>query len=155
MLEFLIIYLSLFLGKVLHLLTKEEIKSGKKYLILSSNLLIFLISIVFLITNFNILNLLLIIPSFFMFKYLKVNYFILGLGSFLALGDIMLLSLFFILCLIFSSLEAFKAEKFMISSILFILPLSLLIIETFINVNSGIFTGILIGGLISLVNKGS
>ena len=113
MLEFLIIYLSLFLGKVLHLLTKEEIKSGKKYLILSSNLLIFLISIVFLITNFNILNLLLIIPSFFMFKYLKVNYFILGLGSFLALGDIMLLSLFFILCLIFSSLEAFKAEKFM------------------------------------------
>src|SRR3989344_5180381 len=125
MLDNLIVYFSIFLGKILHLLTLEEVKLYKKHLTLSKKILIILVSLILLFLSLNLFTFILIIPSFFLFKYLKTPYFVFGLGSFLSA---------------FSNIP--------------ILPLSLVFIENFINANSGIFTGILLGGLLSQVFSG-
>src|SRR3989344_2856638 len=157
MLDNLIVYFSIFLGKILHLLTLEEVKLYKKHLTLSKKILTIITSLILLFLSLNLFTFILIIPSFFLFKYLKTPYFVFGLGSFLSAFSnipILPLSLMFILCLLHSSLEPFKKREFITSSIYFLLPFSLVFIENFINANSSIFTGILLGGLLSQVFSG-
>jgi len=155
MLSAFIVYLSLFLGKILRLITPEEVRQYKKYLDLTKNPVLILISISFIYLSLSPF-LLTLVPSFLLFRYLKIPYFILGLATFLSFStslSILPLSLILIFTLIYSSLEPWKVKPFIKDSLLFILPFTLVAIETFINANSEIFIGIVIGGLLSLIER--
>ena len=152
MLPAIIVYLQIFLGKILHLIAPSEIKYAKKYLILIKNLLLISIALVLVYSSFNFKLLIPFIIGFLIFKYFKKIYFLLGLLTFLSFYNkftLLLLALTSLFTLIHSSLTTLKAKDFILTSIYFILPFALIFIETFINQNSSIFIGLLAGGLIA------
>ena len=157
MLPSLLIYFQIFLGKILNKIAKSEIAQYKDYLTLTKTLLIIIISFTFLYPNFQITSLFLIPIGFLLSYRLKNFYFFLGLSTFLTFFTplpLLLSAFILLLTLIHSSLTPFKLKKILISTLFFILPFSLISIETFINQNPAIFFGLLVGGFLFQLRKG-
>ncbi len=159
MLEAIIIYLSFIFGKALHLLTKEEVKQGKKYITTAKNILIISAAALIYFNNFELSSFLFLLFGFIIFIFLKKIhllayhfYLLIGLAAFLSLlssNPVLLLSFIFLLTIMQSSLSSLNKKEFISASIYFVLPFSLILIENFINANLNIFTGFVAGGLLA------
>lgn len=156
MLPAIIVYFQIFLGRILHLIASSEIKSARKYLVFTKNLLLILLALTLIYSTLNFKIILPFIIGFLIFKYFQKIYFLFGLAtliSFYTQNSLPLLALTSLLVLIQTSLLSLKPKDFLIVSIYFILPFSLIFIETFINANLEIFIGLLVGGLIAQLNR--
>ena len=154
MFAILIIYLNIFLGKLLHIVAQKEIKQWKKYILSAKNLLIIFISLIFIYINLNLKLIIGLIIGVVLFNNFKNIYLSIGLTSLLSLfmpARLIILSFLLLLILVFSSLSKFKKREIFLSTLFFAIPfilLSLLSLETFIKGNLSIFTGLAIGSLL-------
>ncbi len=152
MLESVIIYSALFLGKLLNATAKEELKLGKKYIAIAKSILIILTATTFIYLNFRLTQILFLLLGFIIFIFLRNIYLLIGLATFLSFfttNPILLLSFIFLLTLAHSSLSSLNKKEMILSSVYFAMPFSLILIENFINANSSIFTGFVAGGLLA------
>lgn len=153
MLSSFIVYLSFIFGRLLRILSLEEIKQSRREIILSRNILLVLISLMFI----PLANTPSLISILFFILFRKVNNqyiicFMFGIIAFLSYFSsfkIIILSLMSLLIILHSSLESFKPKNFAVQSILFFIPFSLMFVETFINQNLGIFIGLVIAFLLA------
>ena len=155
-LEAVIIYLSLIFGRALHLIAREEVKQGKKYIITARNIFILLTSAALIHLDFRLSSIFFLLLGFVAFIFLKrfnlLIYFLMGFATFLILltsNPITSLLSIFLLSIMQSSLSHPNKREFLLASVYFILPFSLFFIETFIKGNSDIFTSFVAGGLLA------
>ncbi len=152
MLEAIIICSSIAFGSILHIVAKEEIKTSKKYIIFARTVLIILTATLLIYADFNPIMILSLLFGFTLFLFLKNLYLIIGAATFLSLSSqnmVLILSSILLLTLVHSSLSAPSKKMFIRNSLYFILPFSLVLIETFIKGNLDIFTGFIAGGLLA------
>ncbi|MEK6856844.1 MAG: hypothetical protein AABX49_02400 [Nanoarchaeota archaeon] len=160
MLEAVIIYLSIIFGKFLYALAKEEIKPGVKYIMAGRNGLILLVAIALIHSNFGLISILFtffgLAAFIFLRRFSNLVYFLIGSATFLVLltqDYMILMSFILLLAMTHSSMSSNKKELFA-ATIYFVLPFSLILIETFIKGNLGIFTSFIAGGLLAQLKKG-
>ena len=152
MLEALIIYLSIIFGSLIHVIAKEEIKLGKKYIALAKNILIILASVSLIYLNLGLSSILFLLLGFVIFIFLKNIYLVIGAAAFLSLfapNPVLSLSFISLLAMVHSSLSSPNKKTLISNSVYFILPFSLVLIETFIKGNLDIFIGFVAGGLLA------
>ncbi|MBI2507790.1 hypothetical protein HYV89_02445 [Candidatus Woesearchaeota archaeon] len=152
MLEAVIIYSSIFLGKLLYAIAKEEIKEWKRYITSAKNLLIIFISLTLIYLSPEFKMVISIIIGFILFSFLKNMYLLIGLSALLSIftaSTIILSSLILLLSLIYSSLSKFKMKEVIFATLYFALPFILISLETFIKANFSIFSGLAVGGLLA------
>jgi len=155
MLEAAIIYSSIIFGKILNIVAKEEIRQGRKYITAAKNILIILAAVFFIYLSLKLSVILFSFFGFIIFIFLRRAYpfyFLVGLAAFLSLltaNPILFLSIIFLLSITQSSLSSLNKKEIIIASVCFILPFSLIFLETFINANLNIFTGFVAGSLLA------
>jgi len=152
MLEAVIIYSSIFLGKLLYAIAKEEIQQWKKYIVFTKNLFLISISLILVYLSSELMIVIPIIIGFIIFSYLKSAYLSIGLSVLLSTfttTPIILLSLFLLLVLTYSSLSKFKIREAISATVYFAIPFILIFLETFIKANLSIFSGLAVGGLLA------
>lgn len=139
---------SFFLGKI----AKEEVKQGRKYFLFSEKILLLVIIIIAFFYKLSVLSLIGIVIGLIICRFFKKIYFYFGI---IVIGGInnkelflALISLIFLFSLVYGSLEKFKLRNFFVNLIIFILPFSLLLVESFINSKIGFLIGVGIGGVI-------
>ncbi len=155
-LQVLVIYSSLIFGKILYLIAKQEIKQGKKYIILARNIFIMLTSAALVYSNFKLSFILFLFLGFVIFIFLrKVNLlicFLIGFATLLGLltlNPIMLLLFIFLLAIAHYSLTPPSKKEILLASVYFALPFSLFFIETFIKGNLDLLTSFIAGSLLA------
>lgn len=147
----LIAFLGLAIGVIIAYFTKEELKPGKKYFSLARKLiLIILIGVFVYFSTFNLYFFLNLVIGFITGHVLRKIYLYLSLAIVLAFrlnNEILMLVLS--LVFIFGLFEAALMEKkITVNLILFILPLSLLVMGSD---NTLFLSGFLIGALINFL----
>ena len=142
------------LGKLLGLITNEEIKEGKKYFEFSEKVLLVILGISLLVVEFSVFSLSIFIGVLIYKLLARSSLFFLGFGVFLSSlvsleFGLYIASLVFVYLLINS--RDLKWRDVLINLIIFILPFGLFGVESFINANLNIFLGITVGGIIGPV----
>ena len=149
--QIIIVILGILFGLYLGNIAKDEIKNGRKYFLFFQSVILLVLILIFLKLSFLILMgvvIGVIIGRFFKQIYLYLGVLILcssfiGKEIFLAA-----ISLVFLFSLIFQSLSKSKLKRVLFDVILFLIPFSLLFVESFINGNLDVLVGIGIGGVI-------
>ena len=152
MLEAIIIYLAIFLGKLLYAIAKEEIQQWKKHIVFTKNLLLISISLILVYLSPELKIIIPIIIGFIIFSYFRSAYLLIGLSILLSTfttAPIILLSLLLLLALTYSSLSKFKIREAISTTVYFAIPFILIVLETFIKANLSIFSGLAVGGLLA------
>jgi hypothetical protein len=154
MLQALIVYISILLGKILNKIAKEEIAQYKEYLTTTNVILIILTALSFVYFQFTTRLIMAMVIGFLVFKPIKTLYPLLGLStftSFFTSTPILPLSLTTILTLFHSSLTKYQLKDLFLSLLYFSIPFLLFLIETLINQNTDRLIGLTIGGLLSQI----
>ena len=149
--QLIIVILGILFGYYLGNITKDEILKGKKYFLFFENVILLILILIFLKLSF--LMLIGVVVGFVIYNFFKQVYFYLGvlvLCASLINKEIFLasVSLVFLFSLIFESLNKFKLKNFLLDIGLFLIPFSLLFVESFINTNLSILIGFSIGAVI-------
>ncbi len=119
-----LVFLGVVFGRILRSLAKEEIKPGKKYFNSFGKLILAILVLVFLYSNFSLLCFVGIIIGFLASFFFKEIYFYLGLGvffSFLISKEYSLLvaSLIFIYGLFYGTLKINNLRKILFTLVMF------------------------------------
>ena len=146
-------FLGLIFGKLLSYFTKEEIKDGNKYFILTEKILLILIALSLLIIKIDIFSLFIFLGVIIYFFFRRISLF-LGLSvvvsSFVNVEfGLLISSLVFIYLLVYS--RNLKWKNIIINCLLFLIPISLIFVESFIKTNLSIFLSVIAGSVIGPV----
>lgn len=148
-----LVFLSLIFGKLLSCFTREEIKEGKKYFVLIEKILLILIALNLLIVKVSIFSLFIFLGVIIYFFFKRISLF-LGLSvvvsSFVNIEfGLLIASLVFIYLLAYS--RNLKWKNIVFDCLLFLIPISLIFVESFIKANLSIFLSIIAGSVIGPV----
>ena len=149
--QIIIVILGILLGFYLGNIAKDEVKNGRKYFLFFESVILLILILIFVKLSF--LMLIGAVIGAVICKFFKQIYFYLGIlvlcASFIS-KEIFLasISLVFLFSLIFEGLNKSKLKNFLLDVILFLIPFSLLFVESFINSNLSILIGFSIGAVI-------
>ena len=148
-----LVVLGLFFGKLLGLITKQEVKDGKRYFLASEKVILVILALILLIVKFNVFSLFIFLGIVLGLILRSVSLF-LGLSVFLSNFvskefSLLIGSLAFIYLLVYS--RDLRWRKLFYESLFFLAAFSLIFVESFINGNLTIFLSISAGGLLAFI----
>ena len=146
-------FLGLIFGKLIGIITKEEIKEGRRYFLLTEKVLLFIIILSLLTIKFNIFSLFILL-GILLGMFLKTIGLFFGLGVFLSNFisvefSLLISSLAFIYLFIYSRDLGWK--KIFNECLFFAAPFGLFGVESFINGNLSSLLSISAGGLLAYI----
>tara|TARA_Y100000310_G_C20304389_1_gene633279 strand:+ start:149 stop:646 length:498 start_codon:yes stop_codon:yes gene_type:complete len=149
-----LVVFGLVFGKLLGLITKEEVKEGKRYFILIERIILVVLFLSLLVIDFSIYSLGIFLGVFIYLILIRSHVFFLGFGvllaSFVSLEfGLLVASLVFLYLLVCS--RDLKWVNILVSGIVFVLPFILLLGESFIKGNLSLFLSVSAGGIIGPV----
>lgn len=145
-----LVFLGIIFGKLIGIITAEEVKKGKEYFLFSGKILLTILVLILLIAKFDIFSLFIFL-GIILGIFLKIRGLFLGLGVFLSNFisvefGLLTGSLAFIYLFIYS--RELRWEKVTKEALFFILPFGLFGVESFINANLSALLSISAGGLL-------
>ncbi|MAH43720.1 hypothetical protein CL614_08450 [archaeon] len=149
-----LVFFGLVFGKVLGLITKEEVKNGERYFLIGERFVLLLLFVSLFFVRIDVFSVGILIGLLVYYFLARSTVFFVGLGVFLSnfLGveyGLLIGSLGFLYLLIFSrELEWFNV---LVYFVIFILPFGLFPLESFIKGNLSLFLSISAGGIIGPV----